>query len=102
MRKRRNLEASAAKKQFDKLLEEVSRDKARILLKRNGSAVAAIVSAQDLERLQRLETNAEQALTLLRSAFSDLSEEQIVEDVDRVVQEVRAERRRNNQAQAGR
>lgn len=102
MRKTRNLKASEARQQLDEVLDEVSRQKTRIIVEKSGSPIAAIVSIQDLEGLQRLEANAEQALARMRAAFSDLSEEQIVEDVARVIEEVRAERRSGYEAQAGR
>jgi len=102
MRKTKTMKAADAKQQFDQIVNQVFRDKTRVLIEEDGTPLAAIVTARDLESLQNLETNAEEALARMRAAFSDLSEEQIVEDVARVVEEVRAERRRNTQAQADR
>jgi len=102
MRKTKKLKASEARQQFAGVLNEVSREKTRIIVEKGGSPVAAIVPVHDLERLERIETKAEEALARMRAAFSHLSEEQIVEDVARVIEEVRAERRRDARAQAER
>lgn len=100
MRKTKTMTASDAKEQFDKVLDQISRENARVVVEKDGSPMAAIVTPRDLERLQRLEAEADEALARMRAAFSDLSEEQIVEDVGRVIEEVRTERRGSNQAQA--
>lgn len=100
MRKTKTIKASDAKQQFDQIVNQVFRDKTRVLIEEEGTSLAAIVTARDLETLKKLEQGAEEALTRMRAAFSDLSEEQMVEDVARVIEEVRAERRRTTQAQA--
>ena len=96
------MEASDARQHFDKVLDEVSRQKTRIVVEKSGSPLAAIVTAHDLSRLQGLDAEEDDLLARMRAAFSELSEEQIVQDVARVIEEVRAERRRNRAAQAER
>lgn len=99
MRKTDTVNVSEAKAQFEQLANQVLKDRTRVLIERDGAPIAALVTLHDLETLQRLEKNADEALATMRAAFSDLSEEQIVEDVARVIEEVRAERRRSNPAQ---
>lgn len=102
VRKTKTIKASDAAQQFDQLVDQVSREKTRVVLEKNGSSLAAIIPAHDLRRLQGLDAEEDALIARMRAAFSDLSEEQIVEDVARVIEEVRAERRRNNASKSER
>jgi prevent-host-death family protein len=55
----KTIKASEARQQFSQLLNEVFRRENRVLIEKSGIPVAAIISAQDLQLLARLE--AEQA-----------------------------------------
>lgn len=92
-RETRTLKASEARAHWSQLLDQVFKGESRILVEKSGIPVAAIVSAADLERLRRLAIEEAAALTRLRAAFADRTEEQIVADVAQVVQEVRSEAR---------
>lgn len=91
----KTMKASDARQRFSQLLNQVFRGESRILVEKSGIPVAAIVSAADLERLRQMEMEGEEAKALarMRSAFAGRTEQQIVQDVARVVEEVRAERR---------
>ena len=87
------MKASDARQQFSQRLNQVFRGESRILVEKSGIPVAAIISAVDLERLRQMEEEEPKALTRMRSAFSGLTEKQIIQEVAEVVGEVRAERR---------
>jgi prevent-host-death family protein len=87
------LNATQARQEWSQLLNRVFRRETRVVVERSGIPVAAIVSAHDLERLKRMEDEETRALDRMRAAFSDVTEEQIVKDVDAVVEEVRQDER---------
>ena len=96
MRERRSqvqtMGASEARENFSQLLNTVFRGETRILIEKSGIPVAAIISAEDLKELTRLEEQIAQRFTLLRrlrAAFVDRSEEQIESDVASVIARVR-------------
>lgn len=69
----------------------------RVVVERNGEAIAAIVSADDLERLKRLDTEVAADLAILeasQAAFAHQSEEQREVNVAAAVTATRAELRR--------
>lgn len=49
------VEAAQAQAQFSELISRVERDKERIVIEQSGQAVGAIVSYEDLKRLEALE-----------------------------------------------
>jgi prevent-host-death family protein len=86
------LNVSVARQNFSQLLNRVFRGETRVVVEKSGIPVAAIVSAADLERLNELDAKrveADELFRRMRAAFADLSEEEIVRDVSRVVAEVR-------------
>ena len=88
------VDATDAKRQFDGLLDKVDRQEVRILVEKSGVPVAAIVSADDLRRLDRLdEERAERfkVIDTLRAAFEDVPPEEIDREADRAVATIRAE-----------
>jgi len=96
------LSASAARQQWSALLNKVFRKEARVLVEKSGIPVAAIVSAEDLERLARLEEERRQDFAIideLRAAFQDVPDEELEQEVNRAFQEAR-ERARRRQAVA--
>ena len=88
--------ASDARQNFSQLLNRVFRGETRILVEKSGLPVAAIVSADDLQRLADFDAKrVEQAglFKRMRAAFSDVPEEQIATDVSRVIADVRQRER---------
>jgi prevent-host-death family protein len=85
--------ASQACGQWSQVLDKVYRKEARVLVEQNGIPVAAIVSADDLQQLQRLEAEETKALARMRSAFAGKTDDEIMDEVAGVVEEVRQEQR---------
>src|SRR5688572_32458010 len=92
------INATQARQEWSQLLNRVFRRETRVVVERSGIPVAAIVSAHDLERLKRMEDEETRALDRMRAAFSDVTEEQIIKDVEAVVEEVRQEERSHRAA----
>ena len=93
----RTVQASAARQQWSALLGEVFRERSRVIVEKSGIPVAALISLHDLERLRRLDAQAEQDLRTLaefRAAFVDVPDEELEREVERAVAEARAEGRR--------
>jgi prevent-host-death family protein len=89
----RTMKASDARQQFAGVLNRVFRKEMRVVVERSGIPVAAIVSTDDLERLDRLD--AERAARFkvieeMRAAFKDVSPEEIEREAARSLAEVRA------------
>lgn len=89
------LNVSDARKQFSALVNKVtSEDNTRILVSKSGAAVAAIVSADDLKRLEALDAKRERDFAILDEIsveFADISSEEIAYQVAKAVEEVRSE-----------
>ena len=83
---------SEVREVFSSVVAAVSRNEGRVLLEQDGSPVAAIISATDLEQLARYElARAERIKVLdeLREAFKDVPDEEIEREADRAVAEIR-------------
>ncbi len=87
------MKASEARRQWSQVLDMVYRKDARVLVERDGIPVAAIVSADDLQQLRRLEAEEIRALERMRSAFAGKTDDEIMDEVAQVVEEVRQEQR---------
>ena len=84
--------AAEARHEFTELLGQVTRQGGRVLVEERGVPVAAIISAQDLVQLNRLEQEREQDFDILDelgSAFVDVPAEAIEREVAKAVAEVR-------------
>lgn len=86
-----------ARAQFSSLLNSVFRSEQRVIVEKNGIAVAALISADHLERLERYEAidmaDRKRMLAEMRQAFADLTTEEIEDQVARLIEEDRAEQR---------
>lgn len=88
--------ATAARQQFSELVNRVFRREARVLIEKSGIPVAAIISADDLEKLGRLEAERERDFAVLDEvgrAFQDVPPAVIEREVAKAVRSVRSERR---------
>jgi prevent-host-death family protein len=86
---------SDVKQKLNSLVNRVYRQETRVLVEKSGIPVAAIVSADDLRRLERLdEERAERFKVIdeMRAAFSDVPAEEIEQEAARSLAEVRTER----------
>ena len=85
-----------AKEQLSQLIGLVSRQEIRVVIEDNGAPAVAIISAQDLERLESYEAKREEDFAVIdqmREAFKDVPDEEIEREVARAIAEVRAENR---------
>src|SRR3954470_22316573 len=92
----RIVKATEARDRLPQLLNSVYRGEGRVVVERSGIPVAAIVSPQDLAALDRLDAQrAELAdvLAEMRKAFKDVPQEEIEEETNKAVAEVRAQMR---------
>ena len=90
------MKASQARQEFSQLLNKVFRRETRVIVEKNGIPVAAIISAQDLERFQQLEEQRQQhfaAMEAISAAFQDVPDDELEREVARAVSEARAKRR---------
>jgi prevent-host-death family protein len=91
--------ASEARVQWSRLLNQVAREQTRVVVERSGIPVAAIVSADDLVLLQRLDEQRERgfaAAERISQAFADVPVEKLERRVAEAVAQSRAERRSEN------
>ena len=89
--------ASEVRQQWSQLLNKVFTDQTRIVVEKSGIPIAAVISAEELERFTRLEELKEQRFKVLDrigEAFKDVPEEEIEREVDRVITRARAAKRK--------
>jgi prevent-host-death family protein len=87
------IKATAARQQFSELVNQVFRREKRVLIEKSGIPVAALISAEDLERLVRLEAERERDFAVLDEvgrAFEDVPSEELDREVRKAVASVRA------------
>jgi prevent-host-death family protein len=92
----RTMRASEVRQQWSQLINSVFRREARILVEKSGIPVAAVISAQDLERLTRFEEDRGRDFAILDevgAAFKDVPPEELEHEVARALADVRAEHR---------
>jgi prevent-host-death family protein len=91
------MKASDARQHFSDVLNRVYRKQARVLVERSGIPIAAIVSTEDLARLDQLEAERAErfaGLSRISQAFADVPVEELEREVERAVAEGRAAARR--------
>ena len=97
------MNTSEEREQWSSVINGVYKGQTRILVEKSGIPVAGVVSAGDLERLQRLDEEQAADLTTLERisrAFTGVPPEEVEREVDQAVAEVRAEMRAEREAQA--
>lgn len=93
-----------ARQQLSRVVNRVARRETRIMLEKNGVPVAAIVSADDLRRLDEMEARREEQFEAMREfsrAFADVPLDELERQVARALAEARAELRAEREAVAG-
>lgn len=86
------IKASEARQQWSELLNRVFRKEARMVVEKSGIPVAAVVSTEDLERLQQFDQQREHDLRVvseIRSAFKSTSPEEIEQEAERALGQIR-------------
>jgi prevent-host-death family protein len=99
----KTIKASDARQQFSQLLNEVFREKSRVVVEKSGIPVAAIISAEDFKRLARLEQERAEQFKILDEigdAFKDVPAEEIEREVKRAIAQVRQEKRQQEHRSA--
>ncbi len=84
-----------ASRAFAKLVEKVSKRQARVAVEENGKTIAALVSADDLERLKRLDAREEawRVVDEIRARNRDKDPDEVERDIAEAIEEMRAEDR---------
>lgn len=88
----RTIEMSEAAGQLDTLVRRVSQGGTRLLVEQAGVPVAGLVSAEDLQRLDRLDRERAERFRVIdevRAAFHDVAPEEIDREADRAVAALR-------------
>src|SRR3989338_1315503 len=91
------MKASEVRQQWSQLLNKVFRDKTRVVVEKSGIPVAAVISAEDLQRFTQMEEQRArrfEVLDRIGEAFKDVPEKEIDRKVRRAINEVRAEKRK--------
>jgi prevent-host-death family protein len=90
------MKASQARQEFSQLLNKVFRRETRVVVEKNGIPVAAIISAQDLERFDQLEAERQarfKVLDEIQARNRDQDPDEVERDVAEEIAAMRAERR---------
>lgn len=96
------MSASTVRDEWSDVLNRVFRREARVVVEKSGIPVAGIVSADDLERLNRLDDLRREGLSVLeasQAAFADEPAERVEAEITRAIAAVRRVKRRREQAQ---
>ncbi|OGH17763.1 MAG: hypothetical protein A2868_01050 [Candidatus Levybacteria bacterium RIFCSPHIGHO2_01_FULL_40_15b] len=90
------LKASDVRSNWSQLLNKVFKEQTRVIIEKSGIPIAAVISAEDLSRLTRLEEERNERFKVIdrmRAAFKDIPDDEIERQVDKAVEEVRASKR---------
>ncbi len=91
------MKASEVRQQWAQLLNKVFRSKTRVIVEKSGIPVAAVISAQDLERFTKLEEQRERNFAILDEIgekFKNVPAEEVEWEVGSALAQVRAQRRK--------
>lgn len=95
------MKASDVRQQWSQLLNQVFTDKRRIVVEKSGIPVAAVISAEELERFIKLEEQRERNFAILDEIgekFKDIPAQEIEQEVNKALAQVRAENRQKSSA----
>lgn len=91
------MKASEVRREWSQLLNKVFRSQTRVVVEKSGIPVAAVISAEDLERFTQMEELRKErfkALDNMRDAFKDVPQEELELEINKALTEVRAEKRK--------
>jgi prevent-host-death family protein len=97
------MKTTDVRRDWSKLLNQVFRRQARVIVEKSGIPVAAIISAQDLARFTRMEAERAERFKVIdrtRAAFADVPDEELEREVVQAVAEARAELRAEREQDA--
>ena len=90
------LKASDVRSNWSQLLNKVFKEQTRVIIEKSGIPIAAVISAEDLSRLTRLEEERNERFKVIdrmRAAFKDIPDDEIERQVDKAVAQIRARKR---------
>jgi hypothetical protein len=90
----RTMKISEVKSAFSSLTNDVYRGRTRVLVEKSGIPVAALVSPDDLARLEQLDRDWDEgtkALERFGAAFADVPPEESEAEIARIIAEIRRE-----------
>jgi prevent-host-death family protein len=91
------IKASDVRQQWSDILNKVFRKETQVIVEKSGIPVAAIISTDDLARLQRLEAERNKDFALIdemRAAFADVPEAELEQETTNALTDVREEKRK--------
>ena len=94
------MKASDARQHFSSVLNRVFRKETRVVVEKSGIPVAAIVSTEDLKRLDRLDRERAERFKVIdemRDVFKGVPDDEIERETDRITAEIRAEGQRQRE-----
>lgn len=97
------INASDARQQWSRILNQVFRGETRVLVEKSGIPVAAIISAEDLVTFKKLEAYRREQFKALEDtweAFQDVPPEEIEQEVTRALAQVREKRRQQKRSES--
>lgn len=95
------MKAMEARQRWSRILDQVYNKETRVLVRKNGVPVVAVVSVDDLKQLERLDEERKRGRKILRrtrAAFADVPDDELQREVDKAVAEAREELRAERQA----
>ncbi len=99
------MKISDVKNTLSRLVNQVYRKETRVLVEKSGIPVAAIISADDLQRFAQLEREREERFAVIdrmREFFKDVPAEEIGREAERSVTAARERRRQRTPGAAAR
>ena len=102
--KTQTMKISDVKQQFNSLVNQIYRGQTRVVVEKSGIPVAAIVSPDDLQRLDQLEQERDRRFRILEefgAAFADVPVAELEREVNRALSGVRAARRAEGEQSVG-
>lgn len=94
--KTKTLKASEARQQWSDVINQVFRRETRIIVEKSGIPVAAIISANDLQRMEDSEKRREEkfkALDATRKAFKGIPDKELEREISKAITTVRRQNR---------
>jgi prevent-host-death family protein len=91
-----NLKASQARQEFSQVLNKVFRRETRVIVEKSGIPVAAIISAEDLERLTQMEAERQKRFRVIDEIHArnrNTVPDEVERDVADEITAMRAEQR---------
>ncbi len=93
------MKSSDVRQQWSQLLNQVFKGQTRIVVEKSGIPVAAVISAEELERFTKLEEQSERNFSILDEIgekFKNVSVQEIEREVNKALAQVRTENSRKS------